>query len=152
MPKNYEAPTFVLSDGVDSRKYKKWLTAKARAHVKRDAIRKLAVEYASYKDAIHAAVLTSEGKDAYTGEKLDWSLIGRYNNEDSKKERVKYKKKFALLPTVDHIDAEAAQATFTICGWRTNDAKNDMSIGELRSLCERVLEHAGYAVERPLSA
>jgi hypothetical protein len=39
---------------------------------------------ASDKDAIHAAVCATQGRDAYTGEKLDWSLVSQYDNDESK--------------------------------------------------------------------
>jgi hypothetical protein len=88
-------------------------------------------------------------KDAYTGEQLDWSLLSKYNNEESKQGRHGYKAGFALLPTVDHVDAGATEASFEICAWRTNDAKNDLSLKSFRELCEKILRHAKYRVERP---
>ena len=39
-----------------------------------------------------------------------------------------------LLPTVDHVDPESTEADFRICGWRTNDCKNDLTITELQVL------------------
>ncbi|AHI79220.1 hypothetical protein BTRA_3400 [Burkholderia thailandensis USAMRU Malaysia  len=102
---------------------------------------------ALYRDAIHAAVLASNGRDEYTGEVLDWTLISKYANADSQKGRHHYKARFALLPTVDHVDASINSASFKICAWRTNDAKNDMSVDVFLGLCERVLIHAGYAVK-----
>jgi hypothetical protein len=53
--------------------------------------------------AIHRAVTASNGRDEYTGETLDWSLLSRYNNDESEEKRRHYKASFALLPTVDHI-------------------------------------------------
>ena len=96
-----------------------------------------------YKEAIHAAVIASLGRDAYTGEELDWSLISTYKNEDSKEGRHAYKAGFALLPTVDHHAADAVAADFRICAWRTNDAKNDLSVTAFIELCRRVVQHAG---------
>jgi hypothetical protein len=129
--------------------YDRWLTRKAAAHVRRDKKRGHNCTGASYRDAIHAAVVRSNGKDAYTGENLDWHLISTYRNEDSKEGRHAYKATFALLPTVDHVSAEATEASFRICGWRTNDAKNDLSIDQFLDLCERVLTHAGFHVQSP---
>jgi len=60
-----------------------------------------------------------------------------------------YKLGLALLPTVDHVSASATQASFKICAWRTNDAKNDLSVPDFVALCRRVLEHQGYAVTPP---
>src|ERR1051325_9289537 len=106
MPRKHSLPPF-LEGKVEPDAYERWLSRKAMAHLKRDRKRGHNATRAQYKEAIHAAVLLSKGKDAYTGEKLDWSLISKYNNEDSKAGRHKYKAGFALLPTVDHVSAEA---------------------------------------------
>jgi hypothetical protein len=94
-------------------------------------------------------VVLSEGKNAYTGEKLDWHLISTYENEQSKNGRHAYKASFALLPTVDHVAADATEASFKICAWRTNDAKNDLSVASFVELCNKVLSHAGFQVQEP---
>ena len=103
---------------------------------------------ALYKEAIHGAFVLSDGRDAYTGEALEWTLISTYRNDDSKKGRHEYKAGFALLPTVDHVTAEASEGGYRVCGCRTNDAKSDLSLAEFLELCEKVLKHAGYRVER----
>lgn len=129
--------------------YEKWLSRKAKAHVIRDRKRSHSTARVSlYKEAIHAAVLMSEGLDAYTGEELDWTLLSKYNNEESKAGRHGYKAGFALLPTVDHVSAGATEASFRICGWRTNDAKNDLSLEAFIELCKKMLTHAGYSVQK----
>jgi hypothetical protein len=115
--------------------------------VKRDRGRsQTGVSQSQYKQAIHAAVVHSEGRDAYTGEQLDWKLISTYSNEESKAGRHGYKAGFALLPTVDHESAGATAASFRICGWRTNDAKHDLSMPSFIDLCKMVLRHQGYTV------
>lgn len=129
--------------------YEKWLSRKAMAHVKRDRNRgNSTATVALYKEAIHAAVVLSEGLDAYTGERLDWTLLSKYNNEESKAGRHGYKAGFALLPTVDHVSAGATEASFRICGWRMNDAKNDLSLEAFIELCQKVLTHAGHTVQK----
>ncbi|MHB1562643.1 MAG: hypothetical protein ACYCXP_00885 [Leptospirillum sp.] len=136
--------------GIDERAYLKWLRRKASAHVKRDRKRDLAgVDHETYLNAIHDAVLRSDGRDAYTGERLDWTLISQYDNDASKKGRHHYKAGFAMLPTVDHVDASASSASFLICAWRTNDAKNDLTTDAFFDLCAKVLIHAGYKVTPP---
>lgn len=85
----------------------------------------------------------------YTGEEMDWSLIGMYDNDASKEGRHNYKAKFASLPTVDHVEASSSLASFVICTWRTNDAKNDLNLSDFLTLCENVLLHAGYIVNSP---
>jgi hypothetical protein len=148
MPLKHSMPKFL--DGVITPEaYERWLGRKAAAHVKRDRKRgHTAATGAAYKEAIHAAVLVSEGLDAYTGEGLKWELISKYNNEESKAGRHGYKAGFALLPAVDHVDAGATEASFRICSWRTNDAKNDLAPEEFIELCKRVLINAGYSVKK----
>jgi len=128
--------------------YKNWLERKAAAHVKRDKKRYIKnVTYSAYKQAIHDAVIESNGKDAYTGEILNWSLISKYNNDESKKQGRKYKHKFAALPTVDHVDECLNGPNFVISSWRTNDAKHDLALDEFLTLCRTVLEYHGYSVQ-----
>ncbi len=141
----HSLPPFL--DGVVSPEtYERWLKRKAAAHVRRDRRRGHTCSGAEYREAIHAAVVISDGKDSYTGESLDWHLISTYRNEDSKSGRHAYKAGFALLPTVDHVAADATEASFKICSWRTNDAKNDMSIDAFQELCIKVLKHANFQV------
>jgi hypothetical protein len=138
----YELPVF-LTGVVAPEKYRRWLQRKAAAHVRRDRKRRRGTPSISrYKQAIHAAVLASAGRDAYTGLLLDWSLIGRYTNATSKAGRVRYKHRFADLPTVDHDGGSASTPLFRICSWRTNDAKHDLPYVDFVRLCRVVLKHA----------
>jgi hypothetical protein len=147
MPKKHSMPTF-LEGKVKPIAYERWLHRKAAAHLKRDRKRGHTCTGATYREAIHAAVVLSDGRDAYTGEELRWDLISTYKNEDSKEGRHAYKARFALLPTVDHVASEATEASFRICGWRTNDAKNDLSLESFLELCQKALSHAGYRIEK----
>jgi hypothetical protein len=66
MPRKHTIPKF-LEDIVHPDTYERWLARKAAAHCKRDRSRGCAgVTQSLYKEAIHAAVLFSEGRDAYT--------------------------------------------------------------------------------------
>jgi hypothetical protein len=148
MPRKYQLPLF-LSGLVTHETYERWLRRKAQAHVKRD--RRRGNETAigeTYRNAIHAAVVESGGTDAYTGEQLDWSLISKYDNDESKKKGRHYKQGFALLPTVDHIGDGTGLADFRICGWRTNDAKHDLDVQEVLAVCRAALKHHGYGVTK----
>lgn len=142
MSKKFKAPAFL--DGIhDQAAYHRWLHRKAMAHVRRDRKRgNDAVTVSLYKLAIHAAVVESEGKDYYTGEKLDWSLLSQYNNVESKAHRREYKRRFQLLPSVDHVGDGLGPPDFKICSWRTNDCKNDLSHQELIEFCKRVIRHS----------
>ena len=65
----------------------------------------------------------------------------------------KYKRDFARAssPTVDHVSDGLGSANFKICGWRTNDTKNDLEMSEFLSVCRAVLETSmdGSAVSLP---
>ena len=118
-----------LASLVDQETYERWLHRKALAHVRRDRNRgNTSATNELYKIAIHKAVCESDGKDCYTNEDLDWSLLSKYNNEQSKKHGRHYKKQFALLPSIDHVGDGTGEADFKICAWRTNDAKNDLKM------------------------
>jgi hypothetical protein len=144
MARKHTMPAF-LEGVVTPEAYERWLSRKALAHVKRDRGRGHSNETATralYKEAIYAAVVLSGGRDAYTGEQLDWHLISTYDNDESKLGRHLYKARFVKLPSVDHVDAGATEASFRICAWRTNDAKNDLSIADFVELCRRVVARA----------
>lgn len=138
--RKYALPGF-LQPVLTQQAYERWLSRKAVAHVRRDRVRgNLSATIEDYKRAIHEAVCSSDGADAYTGESLEWSLLSKYDNAESKQGKRAYKAKFALLPTVDHIGDGLGSADFKICAWRTNDAKGDLSLSEFMELCRRVVD------------
>ncbi|THI84758.1 MAG: hypothetical protein CAF41_010860 [Nitrospira sp. CG24A] len=98
--------------------YSRWLQPKAVVHVKRDRTRgNTNATTTEYKQAIHCAVVKSSGRDAYTGEELNWSLISQYDNKKSKALGRSYKKELALLPTVDHVGDGLGKPDFVISSW-----------------------------------
>ncbi|WP_094555510.1 hypothetical protein [Synechococcus sp. 1G10] len=133
------APDWLLNQVVQA-KYDLWVTRKAAALHKRDKKRGGEASRAEYAQAIHEAVVASNGLDHWTGEKLVWGLIGTYDNTESKKRRGAYKREFRLLPTIDHRIANAAP-DFVICGWGVNDSKHDMTPSEMYRLCQSFIEH-----------
>ena len=153
MATKYTMPDFLkratTQKAITQAAYTRWLGRKAQALAKRDQKRGHVCTAPNYREAIHAAVVASDGTDAYTGESLDWHLISTYDNEASQAGKHAYRATFALLPTVDHVVADALEATFVICGVSTNDAKNCLSVAAFLALCQKVLEHAGYHVEAP---
>jgi hypothetical protein len=121
--------------------FERWLERKARAHLKRDRKRGNSnATRESYKTAIYEAVVRSKGMDVYTGRKLRWDLISKYDNDESQTGGREYKKTFGDLPTVDHVDDSASTPHFNICSWRINDAKNDLTLDEFLAVCRDVLE------------
>jgi hypothetical protein len=144
----YKLPDFLLGQ-CPAEIYHRWLHRKAVAHVRRDRRRgNTQAAVAAYKAAIHAAVVDSGGRDVYTGRALQWNLISRYKNLDSKAGGRWYKQKFSDLPTVDHVSDNIGRPEFRICSWRTNDAKGDLSIDDFLALCFEVVAHARKAHHR----
>ena len=135
----YELPRF-LEGTLTRQVYVRWLHRKAQALARRDRKRwKRTISASDYKQAIHHAVLRSDGQDFYTHDPLDWSLLSEWDNREAQRRGGKYKRDFDLLPTVDHMDPESTEADFRICGWRTNDCKNDLTVAELQAFCETFL-------------
>ena len=121
--------------------FDRWIERQARRHLKRDRKRgNASASRELYKTAIYEAVITSKGNDIYTGKKLRWDLISKYDNCQSKTIGREYKKEFGDLPTVDHIDDGLGKPQFNICSWRVNDAKNDLTFDEFLIVCREILE------------
>jgi hypothetical protein len=140
--RKYELPAFLKGE-ITQEQYALWLHRKAALHVKRDKNRgNTEATIEKYKIAIHHAVNESKGNDTYTGEELNWRLLSQYRNDESKELGRQYKKKFALLPSADHVGDGKGKAEFKICSWRTNDAKNDLSYMEFVDLCRKVVKAA----------
>jgi hypothetical protein len=93
-------------------------------------------------DAIHQAIVDCQGRDHWTGERLDWSLWRTYDNEKSKADGAAYWRSLSMQPSVDHRNCLPV-CDFVICSRRTNDAKSDMTIEELKDFARRILEHNG---------
>ena len=140
----YELPQFLKVTNLKREKYARWLHRKARSHARRDSRRRQKkISASEYKQAIHRAVLDSKGQDFYTGEPLEWSLIGEYDNDKAEQQGLKYRRDLALLPTVDHEDPGAEEPVFRICGMQTNDCKSSLTVGELKDWCKKFLKAQG---------
>lgn len=138
----YHLPRFL--EGVLTRDdYVRWLQGKAQSHVVRDRRRwgDDSLSNSGYKQAIHQAVLDSKGRDYYTGEELDWSLLRRGAYDSKIRYDPEARRGFRLRPAVDHISAEPAdEPDFVICADRTNRCKSDLSVGEMRKFCDLFLK------------
>ena len=118
------------------------LRRKAIAVTRRDKRRGGKYSVKEAMEAIHQAFHRCNGFDPYDGSKLDPELLGEYKNDEAKAQRAAYKRRFAMLPTVDHVKAEPV-ADFQIVSWQTNDAKGDMPPEEFIGYCLRVVQVAG---------
>ena len=150
--RKYQAPDFPSIAPIAQKTYEKWLHGRAVAHAKRDKKRgNKTASTEAYKIAIHCAVLHCAGRDHYTGEDLNWSLLSRYSNAESRALGRTYKAKFALLPSVDHVGNGRGEADFKICAWRTNDAKNDLPYEKFVALCRSVVLHSDRTTGKGLN-
>jgi len=135
----YPLPSF-LEGKCTPTVYYRWLHIKAATLLKRDKKRQkpyaLTATEAVYKGKIHAAVTDGGQYDPYTGEPLTWELISKWDT--SSKQPEGYKRKFALMPTVDHITPSVLE--FEICSWKINDSKCDLAPAEFVELCKKVVE------------
>jgi hypothetical protein len=124
-----------------ARTYPGWVQRKAVTLCKRDQKRGGSGNVQDYRLAIHNAVVASAGLDHWTGEPLDWHLIGSYDPKQADAAGAEHKRRFALLPTPSQPTGSPEPA-FVICAWRTNDARHDMTPEELLEFCCRVVAHA----------
>ena len=79
--------------------------------------------------------------DPYTGEELRWDLIGTWDDDIVHTDSSEYKRKYALMPTVDHIDPEATTLGLEICSGLVNECKSDSNPAEFVEFCGKVVEH-----------
>ena len=135
---SWSAPAWV---GLSDEDYSDLIRKKAVAVTRRDKRRDGKYTVKQAIEAINQAFHRCNGFDPYDGSKLDPGLLGEYKNEEAKAEGAEYKKRFAMLPTIDHVTAKPV-ADFEIVSWQTNDAKGDMSPDEFIAYCHRVVEIA----------
>ena len=124
-----------LSDG----KYSDLIRKKAEAVTRRDKRRGGKYSVKEAIEAIHQAFHRCNGSDPFDSSKLNPKLLGEYKNEDAKAEGAAHKRRFAMLPTVNHVKAEP-EPDFKIVSWQTNDAKGDMPPEEFIAYCRRVAQ------------
>jgi hypothetical protein len=124
----YTLPSF-LSGVLTPAAYSKWLTNRSRILLWRDQKNRkpyaASSTKAEYRSLIHDA--------------LAWHLMGVFDNVSAHEKGDAYKRKFYLLPTVDHTDPEVLG--LEICSWLVNECKNFLNAEEFIAFCGRV---AGY--------
>jgi hypothetical protein len=123
--------------------YIRWLLKRARQLHDRDLAQGrpygLAGSGASYKAEIHAAVIATGLSDPYTGETMDYKLIGTWDTSVDQPEG--YSKQFRLLPSVDHVDPWGTELHMEICSLRINRCKGSLTPDEFINVCRRVVEY-----------
>jgi len=116
MSRKYELP-YLLADIVTHETYERWLRRKAQQHVRHDRQRgnKTAIGEL-YRNAIHDAVKESGGLDAYTGEKLEWNLIGNTATMCQKKRGTATNTHFPCYPQLTMLVMEQDQPILKSAG------------------------------------
>jgi hypothetical protein len=136
----YPLPPF-LEGTFTQLEYFKWLRNKAHGLLRRDKKRgkpyAAAATKSAYQQEIHEAIMDGGERDPYTGETLEWDLIKQWDS--SREQPEGYKKRFVLMPTVDHVTAE--ELKFEICSFRINEAKADLEPEEFVELCKKVVKY-----------
>ena len=135
---SWSAPAWV---GLSDEDYSDLIRKKAVAVTRRDKRRGGEYTVKQAIEAINQAFHRCNGFDPYDGSKLNPKQLGEYKNEDAKAEGAANKRRFAMLPTVDHVKAEP-EPDFEIVSWQTNDAKGDMPPEEFIAYCRRVVQIA----------
>lgn len=135
----YQPPPW-MAEHLSPTAYNNWLLGKAQSLCRRDYERGGNYTASEAKADVHTAIAACGGRDYWTGEQLRWDLLGNYDSDESGWQGASYKRARAMQPTIDHRNSEPI-CDFVICSWRTNDAKHDMSIEELKEFCRLVLEH-----------
>jgi hypothetical protein len=144
MSRKWKIPDCLKPRISDEDVFRTWLHRKALSVRKRDRKRNVPVLSLSVmKQAIVSAIERSNGCDFYTGEPLDWHLISKWVGSEEGTSANDYRRKFWMLPSVDHDFTDPARPAFHICSWRMNDSKNDQSIPEFLQLAAKVKEHVG---------
>jgi hypothetical protein len=139
--KIYSLPEFLIGICTEE-DYRKWLIKRARELYLRDLAqgRPYTVHgsQAEYKKLIHAAVIAAGLIDPYTGETMNYALIGTWDTSHDQPDD--YNRQFYLLPTVDHVDPYADVMELEICSRRINMCKSGLTPDEFVGVCMRVAE------------
>ena len=140
-PKFPVPPAF--ADQCSQDDYNKMLTERSRKLCKRDKKKKMpfaaSASPAIYRAKIHEAFSNAGLNDPYTGDKIGYNLIGKWDSKLAEEGKLEYKKQFATLPSVDHKDPNASVLEFEICTWQTNECKSSFNPSQFIAYCSKVL-------------
>jgi hypothetical protein len=122
--------------------YRKWIEDKSHhVFVKDQKRRRPCVaghSCADYKMTIQKAVWANGPLDPYTGDPLGWKSIGARSPGKAKAGRKVLLKRFAMMPTIDHVDPEATDLRLEVCSLMVNECKNNLNADEFVGLCRKV--------------
>ena len=137
----YFPPDWLLAT-ITAGQYKKWILKRAKelhSH-DRDVGRPyaLVLKVSDYCKLLDDAVHNGGRFDPFTGDELQWRLIGQWDVTHTVDPDGSYYRKFALAPAVDHVDPEAPELKFEICSNQVNLCKSYLSPDDFVALCRRI--------------
>jgi len=142
--KDYPVPDFLIEAGIQQETYGRWLDRITNAHVGRDRDRLGAeIKPAIYRKAIHEAVQRCKGKDAYTGQPLDFRLLEFIAGAPV------LGRDETLVPTLDHVVLNPLHPRFEFCSLRTNKCKADLTAEELLDFARAIVTYSGETKDTP---
>lgn len=139
-----KAPRFINQRGITDDAYRAWLSEQGKNIWKREGRldKRGFPDKASLVAALHAAVLRSGGKDAYTGMPIDWRFL-RNDWVDANKGNANNRHLMTLrrgMPVFDHVRGLGGNK-YALCRRITNHAKSFMSPAQFVQLCREVVRH-----------
>lgn len=141
--RKYPIPAFLSAKGISQEAFGRWLDKVTVAHLVRDRKRiKEQIVPAIYRRAIYHAVIERPGRDYYTGEELDWTLLQHFAGKRIPEREEK------KVPTVDHENISATEPVFRICSMRTNKCKSDYEVAELVEFAKALIEYQEEANQK----
>ena len=129
-------PDSVRSKGIGCQRYNEWLERQAQNCRNRDT-RGLRQPIDQYREAIHRAVLKSNGLDCYTGEELEWN---RLNHDKPVGGGQRNHRIMGRYPSVDHYYG-TDRLEYRICAGSVNHAKGALDHQQFVELCRKVVQH-----------
>jgi hypothetical protein len=148
-PAQYFLPDF-LNGVLTLDQYREWIEDKSHHVFVKDQKRRRPCaaghSCADYKMAIHRAICANGLLDPYSGEEMGWKLVGVLDPDKAKAGRKVFLKRFAMMPTIDHVDPEATDLKLEVCSLMVNECKNNLNADEFVGLCKKVVAFRGGKV------
>ena len=119
--------------------YLKWLARESSRFFNNDMKHKIkSISRLEYKDAIHKAVLKNKDIDAFTGNLLNWKLLGKYDSKMAREHGRSYKVLYGDIPTATLINGGAGHTNISICAWKVDECKGELNFNEFSEICNAV--------------
>ena len=135
-PSSRHVPDIVRNLGIGCQRYVEWLERQAQNCRTRDS-KGARRPIDEYREAIHKAVLKSNGVDYYTGEPLEWNRLNHDKPMGGGQHNHRIRGRY---PSVDHYHG-VDRLQYRICAGSVNHAKGALSHQQFVTLCRKVAQH-----------